>query len=83
MCKNYGELDFRHFVIDKEGNVFGSARVSGTGRIANFLINGDVKQQSGDSWQCLESESAQLIRSKAESAYNQVPVYRSASFLVA
>ena len=40
MCKNYGELDFRHFVIDKAGNIFGSARVSGTGRIANFLIKG-------------------------------------------
>src|SRR3989338_7674916 len=59
MCKNYGDLDFRHFVIDQAGNIFGSARVSSTGMIANFLISSEVKQQSGDSWQCVDSGSAE------------------------
>lgn len=82
MCKNYLEMDFRHFVIDQAGNTFASARVSSTGRIANFIIrDSGVRQQSGDGWYSIEPESAQLIRSRAESAYGLVPVYHSSSLV--
>ena len=37
MAANYHELEFTHFVIDNsDGAVFGSARVNGSGRIANL-----------------------------------------------
>lgn len=78
MCTKYQDLEFTHFIIDgNEEAVFGSARVSGKARIANFLINGVVKQHDGTSWQQLDAESAQIVRKHALAAYSRIPTFRS------
>ncbi|RLF73871.1 hypothetical protein DRN51_06595 [Thermococci archaeon] len=77
---NYQDLEFIHFVIDKTGTIFGSARERG-GRIANFLINGWIKQQTGDYWQELEPEPAQMVKDRATGAYGRVPTYRTERLL--
>ena len=83
MCKNYNELEFTHFVIDNsDGTVFGCARVNGSGKVANFLINGTVRQQSGGNWQDMEPGIAELIKSRATAAYGRVPTYRTGRLLL-
>ena len=84
MVSSYNELEFTHFIIDNsDGTIFGSARVNGSGRIANFLINGqDIKQQSGDNWQLLEETAAGTVRSKASAAYGRVHTYRTGRLLL-
>lgn len=79
---NYAELEFTHFVIDNsDGTVFGCARVNGSGRVANFLINGTVRQQCGENWRDLQPDVAELIKRRAESAYGRVPTYRTGRLL--
>jgi ABC-type lipopolysaccharide export system ATPase subunit len=71
-------MEFTHFVIDNsDGTIFGVARVNGKGRVANFLINGSVKQQSGDTWLELDTWTADIIRQRAHDAYGRVPTYRT------
>ena len=79
MCKNYNELEFTHFVVDNsDGTVFGCARINGSGKIANFLIkNEDIKQRSGDAWQPIDSRAADIVRTKATTAYGRVRIYRT------
>jgi hypothetical protein len=78
MCTKYRELTFTHFIIDgNEDAVFGSARVNDNGRIANFLINGVVKQHDGIRWQQLDEESAEVVRKHALSAYSRIPTFYS------
>jgi hypothetical protein len=80
MCKQYNELEFTHFVIDSTGEaIFGTARVNGSGRVASFLINGVVKQRTGEAWKELDVETSELIRKRAISAYNRIPTYRANS----
>lgn len=75
MCRNYHELEFTHFMVDSsEEFVFGSARVNG--RMANFLINGVVKQQSGKNWRELNHTESDMVRKLALTAYNRIPTYR-------
>lgn len=84
MCRNYNELEFTHFVIDNsDGTVFGSARVNGSGKIANFLIRAeDIRQQTGDYWQSMDNGSAGIIRQRAEAAYGRVHTYRTGRLLL-
>ena len=83
MVSNYSELEFTHFVIDNsDGAVFGSARVNGSGRIANFLISEqEVRQQLGDGWFSIQPDSAEIIRRKAISVYGRVHTYRTGRLL--
>ncbi len=84
MSRNYYEVEFTHFIVDSsEGTIFGSARVNGSGRIVNFLINdGEVKQQNGEQWYFLEPEYAEIIKDRAHAAYGQVPTYRTKRLLL-
>ena len=79
---NYSELEFTHFVIDSsDGTIFGSARVNGSGRVANFLINGWIKEQHSDYWRELQPEEAEQVRQRIQAAYGCVPTYRRARLL--
>ena len=71
------ELDFTHFVVvTGNGTVFGCAKRDG--HVYNFLIRRDsVQQQSGDNWETLDAELADIIRSRVQDAYERVPVYRT------
>ena len=84
MVANYHELEFTHFVIDNsDGAVFGSARVNGSGRIANFLISEqEVRQQQGDGWLSIHPDSADIVRRKATAAYGRVSTYRTERLLL-
>jgi hypothetical protein len=82
MCKNYRDLDFTHFVVDRaDGTIFGCARENG--HTYNFIIRGDgnVRAQQGDQWLEVEPAIAQLIRSRAAGAYGRAPIYRTARLL--
>lgn len=84
MCTNYSDMEFTHFVIDNsDGTVFGTARVNGSGRIATFIINEVVKQQSGEDWLDLEPDIAAIIKERAQAAYGRVPTYRTKRLLLA
>ena len=82
MCREYNELEFTHFVVDSsDGSIFGSARINGSGKVANFIIrDSEVKQQSGDSWQPVEDGDAEVIRQHAKAAYGRVHTYRTERF---
>jgi hypothetical protein len=74
---NTDQLKFRHFVIDREGVIFASAKDGE--RVANFLINpltGNVLTQSSQRFEALSKECADEIRRKAEQSYNLIPIYR-------
>lgn len=80
MCKDYGNLSFTHFVIDdSDGTIFAAARVKDSGRVANFLVNGTVKQQSGGNWLELDPVTASIIRNRvsAAQAHGCIPTYRT------
>ena len=84
MGRNYNDLEFTHFVIDNsDGTIFGSARLNGSGRTLNFLINSgvNVRQQNGDYWLDLEPDVAELVIARATGAYGQVPTYRTGRLL--
>jgi hypothetical protein len=77
MCTRYQELTFTHFIVDgNEDAVFGSARIH-NGRIANFLINGTVRQHDGAGWRQLDDASAEVVRKQALIAYSSIPTFRS------
>lgn len=84
MVSSYNELEFTHFVVDNsDGTIFGSARVNGSGRIANFLISGqDIKQQSGDQWQIIDEPAAGTVRRKANAAYGKVNTYSTGQLFI-
>ena len=77
MCKNYTELEFKHFIIvTSDGTVFGCARENG--HIYNFLIRKEsVRAQNGEQWYDLDPDLAQFVRQRAEDAYARVPTYRT------
>lgn len=82
MCRNYRNLDFTHFIVDKaNGSVFGSASENGT--VYNFLIrDGSVHAQDGYQWIELEPDIAEIIRDRAENHYGRVPTYRTNRLLI-
>jgi len=81
MCKNYNELSFTHFVVDRvDGTIFGSAKEQGS--TYNFLIRAEtVWRQVGEQWAALDLNIAQIIRSRAQYFYGKVPVYRASGLL--
>ncbi len=84
MCRDYNELVFTHFVVDNnDGTIFGSARVNGSGSIANFLIlkDGGIKQQSQGNWGELTWEYAQIVRQRFNAAYGLAPIYHTEGLL--
>lgn len=83
MATNYDDMEFTHFVVDNsDGTVFGCARVNGSGKVANFLINGTVRQRSGENWRDLTPDVAEFIKRRAEAAYGRVPTYRTGRLLL-
>ena len=82
MCRNYGRLEFNHFIVEaSDGTIFASAR--GNGHTYNFIIRRDsVRTQNGEQWVELDSQLAQLIKERAEGVYGQVPTYRTNRLLI-
>lgn len=80
MCKNYGNLEFTHFVVATDGTIFGSARENGN--IYNFLIqDGAILCQEQEEWVDLEPACAEIIRARAQAAYTRVPTYHTDRFI--
>lgn len=76
------KLEFQHFVIDKLGIVFGSARDE-RNRVYNFLINtqtGGVLQQVNARFEAISSGIAEIVRTRMEKYQSVVPTYRIEHF---
>ena len=83
MCKNYTGLEFTHFiVVTSDGTIFGCAKEQE--HTYNFIIrrDGGVRAQSGEQWVDLDPKLAELVKSRAEGVYGQVPTYRTNSLLI-
>ena len=76
MCRNYRDLEFKHFVVvTADGTIFGCAKENG--HVYNFLIRREsVHTQNRDQWYELDPEIAHLVRQRAQAAYTKVPTYR-------
>jgi hypothetical protein len=71
-----GELEFKHFIVDRQGTVFASAR-DADNRIYNFLITaGAVKEQRNTHFELLNGEYAEYIKQRAQGYYGIVPTYK-------
>jgi hypothetical protein len=76
------DIKFHHFVIDKEGVIFASARDS-SNKIYNFVINsctGNILEQVSSRFESINGEWAEYVRSKAEQYRGIVPTYRIPHF---
>lgn len=76
------DLEFSHFVIDKLGVIFASAR-DPQNKIHNFIVNGGtggVLAQVNSHFEPISGERAELIRSRMEKYQSIVPTYRIAHF---
>ena len=81
MLRTAKELTFRHFVVDRTGLIFASAREQISNRVCNFLINsqtGTVLAQVSNRFETISREYAEDIRRQAENHYGRLPTYRIA-----
>jgi hypothetical protein len=76
MRKINKELKFRHFIIDRKGTIFVSAR-DADNKVYNFLItHTSIMQQVNSHFEFVNDELAEYIRRKVESCYGIVPIYK-------
>jgi hypothetical protein len=82
MCRNYNELEFKHFIfVTTDGTIFACARENG--HIYNFLIyRGIVRAQHREQWVDLDPAIAEIVRQRAEAAYARTPTYRTNRLLI-
>ena len=72
------KLEFKHFVVDRQGLIFASAR-DGSERIYNFLVNPEndvVLEQSNHHFREIGGTWASYIRKEVASFKNILPTYR-------
>ncbi|MBU1367198.1 MAG: hypothetical protein KJ711_05245 [Candidatus Omnitrophica bacterium] len=76
------ELEFSHFIVDREGVIFASARDE-SNKVYNFIINqltGGVLEQVNSHFEPIERERAETIRKDAQHWYGILPTYRIPHF---
>ena len=76
------KLEFKHFVIDRLGIIFASARDE-RNHVQNFIINtqtGGVLQQVNASFVAISSGIAESIRKRMEQYESIVPTYKIEHF---
>ena len=73
----FTQLKFTHFVISKDGTIFGSAR-DRKNQVENFLISkeGRIKRQIKRNFEPVNAEEIQPLRKRIDTYYSRVPVYR-------
>ena len=79
MVRKTAVLEFSHFVVDKTGVIFASAREEGTNKIYNFVINsqtGNILEQFNSHFESISGEWAEYVRQQAEQYQGIVPTYR-------
>ena len=72
----FTQLKFTHFVIARDGTIFGSAR-DRTDQVHNFLITErGIKRQVKRNFEPVNAEETQPLRKRIDTYYSRVPVYR-------
>jgi hypothetical protein len=82
MATTKTELEFRHFVVDKWGVIFASARDKNN-KVYNFIINGNsgtVMEQINSHFECITGERAEYVKKTAAHYYGVLPTYRVPHF---
>jgi hypothetical protein len=75
-------LEFTHFVVDRTGLTFASARDTASNRIYNFIVSqsGDIREQCADRFEVITGEWAEFIRLRIEHYRGIAPIYRIPHF---
>ena len=77
-----GKLEFKHFIKDRQGIIFASAR-DRTNKVYNFLINtqtGRVLKQISSRFEQVMGEDAEDVKSAVERYSKIIPTYNIQHF---